>query len=366
LNGLLSKESPIFSKLDPGRRNVANGSNYLKFSICSKAEASGTYIESHKNASRVSVSMGDSSVDVPMFATTSISFFVGGDKELGSAQLSDKTTYVRSVDGAAKTHTKGTLEALKKMQNAVGKAFGEFECWMANVGGVWKLASFNELNNTGNAKELDDAAKLATKVGASDMPTLPDKRYTLLVTSEFFANGELRSHQEKYGDRFELDSVSGATDEQFVNNVLTKAKGIETRTVVLVPDTMKPDQLERLTKAGIRFVQTNASALAQAKTDASMDGAAYRASFQINTYAIMLLVRSINDSMKQDSALYRLLEFYIKSHFDLTDKVAVSDYIQAIMKGDVSRLIKGVLAYKPAQPYQAPNYNNVAATLMSA
>jgi HAD superfamily hydrolase (TIGR01509 family) len=201
---------------------------------------------------------------------------------------------------------------------------------------------------------------------AKYIPTHPNYRYTLLVTSEFFDKGELKAHQSKFGDRFELDGVSGITDGQFIDNALAKAKDKETRTVVLVPDNINPEQLERLSKAGIRFVQVNVSVLLQSKMDAAKDGGTYRDDFQLNTYCIMLLVRRVDDSMEKDSSIYRTLEFYIRSHFDLTDKVAVTDYINAIVKGDVARLIKGCLAYKPSTSYIMPSYNSVSAALISA
>jgi len=50
----------------------------------------------------------------------------------------------------------------------------------------------------------------------------------------------------------------------------------------------------------------------------------------------------------------------------LTDKIAIDDYIIAIVNNDVARLIKGCLTYRPAQPYEVPDYSNIAASLISA
>ncbi len=209
--------------------------------------------------------------------------------------------------------------------------------------------------------EITTAISLASKAGLQ-IPTHPNERYNLLVTSEFFANGELEEHRAKYGDRFDLDRVSGNSPGQFVDNILAKATGKETKTMALVPNDLPAGQLERLAKVGIRFVRVNAADLQKAKADKDTG----REKFQVDTYAMMLLLRRIDNSITADSSIYQLLSFYLKSHFALADKVAVDDYIMAIVNNDVARLIKGCLSYRPAQPYEAPNYNNVAASLISA
>ncbi|MDP2928654.1 MAG: hypothetical protein Q8O01_01140, partial [Candidatus Omnitrophota bacterium] len=79
-----------------------------------------------------------------------------------------------------------------------------------------------------------------------------------------------------------------------------------------------------------------------------------------------ILSRRIDNTITADSAIYRLLSFYLKSHFALTDMIVVDDYIMAIVNNDVSKLIKGCLLYRPAKPYDTPDYNNVAASLISA
>jgi hypothetical protein len=126
--------------------------------------------------------------------------------------------------------------------------------------------------------------------------------------------------------------------------------------MALVPNDLSAEQLERLTKVGIRFIRVNTADLQKAKIDKDAD----REKFQIDTYAMMLLLRRIDNSITADSFLYRLLSFYLKSHFELADKVAIDDYITAIVNNDVAKLIKGYLAYRPAQPYEAPvgNHDN--------
>ncbi len=217
----------------------------------------------------------------------------------------------------------------------------------------------------GGKNEIAEIAASASAAGLM-IPTHPSERYTLLVTSEFYKNNEeFKSHQEKYGDRFDLNSVSGVTFRKFIDNVLEKAKarGIENRTIALVPDDVPQEELERLKKAGIRFIRVNAVELLKAKhTNDS-----YRMSFQLDTYVMMLLARRIDKDMPRDSSIYRVLSFYLRSHFNLAGGIAVDDYINAIVNGDVTKLILGILAYRPVQAYDTKaDYDNVATALISA
>ena len=214
-----------------------------------------------------------------------------------------------------------------------------------------------------NNPEVTDALAIAEAAGLS-IPTHPDKRYTLLATSEFFANGELAEHQTRYGDRFDLDSIvvrAQDSPEKFVDKVLAKASGIETRTIALVPQGLAEEQLKRLTDAGIRFIRTDEGALLKARGDEKE----LREKFQQNTYVMMLLARRIDGSITKESSIYRLLNFYLRSHFSL-DNISALAYIEAIVSGNIAMLIKGLLSYRPAEPYQVPDYDTIAATLIAA
>ena len=81
---------------------------------------------------------------------------------------------------------------------------------------------------------------------------------------------------------------------------------------------------------------------------------------------MMLVARRIDNNITEDSSIYQLLSFYVKSHFKLDESTSVEDYIQAIINGDVATLIKGYLSYKPAEPYDLPEYYKVAPTQLSA
>jgi len=211
------------------------------------------------------------------------------------------------------------------------------------------------------ADEISEMIKLAGMAGV-EIPTHPDRRYTLIMTSEFYYGREIEEHRVKYGDRFELESVSAKDNDQFVQKVIDRAVGIEERAIALVPSTLTEEHLEKLSSQGIRFIRTDPDMLLQARAD--RDDA--RRSFQVNTYAAMLLARKIDDNTPKDSSVYRLLEFYIKSLFSLDNEIGPEEYVSAIIRGNLQVLLKGLLAYRPAEPYRMPQYDTVAASLISA
>ncbi|UCD54770.1 MAG: class II fructose-bisphosphate aldolase [Candidatus Omnitrophota bacterium] len=212
------------------------------------------------------------------------------------------------------------------------------------------------------SSEINKMKTTATRVGL-EIPTHLNTRYTLLLATEFFADSkEFKKHETEFRDRFNLGTVGGRTAEQFIDNVLAKARGIEHRTVVLLPDRISRRWLERLTAVGIRFIRTDVEDLVEARVNKDVN----RTTFQLNTYATMLLIRHIDRSIGRESPLYRILSFYIKSHFKLDSNVEIEDYIQAIITGNIAILIRGYLSYRPAKPYQAPDYEKIAAALISA
>ncbi|MCM8760822.1 MAG: hypothetical protein NC938_04650 [Candidatus Omnitrophica bacterium] len=210
--------------------------------------------------------------------------------------------------------------------------------------------------------EMTHMATLAREAGLM-IPTHPQERYTLLIASEFYRNGELEEHRNRYGDRFDLDSVSGQTFDHFVDNVLAKAAGKEGRSIALVPFELSEYHLRKLTQAGVRFIRTSTQDLLSAKAEKD----SYREQFQLDTYAMMLLARRIDKDTPQDSPIYRVLSFYLKSHFNLYDGIAAEDYINAIINDDVLKLIKGILSYRPIEAYDArKEYESISQALISA
>ncbi|MCX5667045.1 MAG: hypothetical protein NTY34_01880 [Candidatus Omnitrophica bacterium] len=218
--------------------------------------------------------------------------------------------------------------------------------------------------------EITAAIQLAGEAGMK-IPTMPNERYNLLVTSEFFIKGELKESQLTYGDRFNLDSVSGRDADEFIRNVLLSPIAVNDRTIVLLPNELpngkfEEKHLKALKDAGIRFMVVNRNELLYAGKGMLTADEGYRKQFQQDTYAIMLLMRAIDESADRSSPIYRLLSFYLNSHFLFADKIDIDDYIMAIAKNEIGKLIQGILAYVPAHAYDKPDYKKIAATLIAA
>ncbi|MFC1480047.1 hypothetical protein ACFL5Y_01210 [Candidatus Omnitrophota bacterium] len=214
----------------------------------------------------------------------------------------------------------------------------------------------------------------AAKIAGIEIPTPRDSRYTLFMTSEFFANGELQEHRKLYGERFNLEAIRARSNEhkEVIDEIIeaAEAENIENRTIALVSDEIPEEQLERLKGKGIRFIRTSVKELLDAQADAltgeeRKKKEEERKNFQEDTYVMMLLARYISKDTPQDSPIYKLLNFYIASHFQL-DKTSVAEYIAAIVDNEVSTLVKGLLSYRPAAKYQVPDYKEIAAALISA
>lgn len=217
----------------------------------------------------------------------------------------------------------------------------------------------------GKVKEIK---LLADEVG-KEIPTHPadpnNLRYTLLMPFEFFGNkkDEAEKHQSNYADRFNLDFVSATSHEQYIDKIISLAKVRETKTIAMVSRDIPEEQLERLTKLGIRFIRVDTDKMLGDRSELRDSWK----NFQENTYAIMLLVRHI-DKEKHDknSSTYRTLSFYLRTHFNLEEEASIENYIDAIMEGNISTLLKGLLYTSPMIPLEMPDYNNIAKVLLSA
>jgi len=224
-------------------------------------------------------------------------------------------------------------------------------------------------------EDIGALTQLASEAGGQ-IPTDHANRYTLLVPREFFANGEMDAHKNTYGDRFNLDAVSGSTAEQFITNVLSNPNLRKDRTIVLLPSELPNDKFgsehyEALKAAGIRFTIVDRQQLLDARSrllnpKQKKRELEYRKQFWVDTYAVMMLMRAMDEKTDPSSPIYRLLSFYLKTHFSFTDKIALETYIMAIAKNDIGNLLKGILAYRPIQVYDKPDYGTIAATLVSA
>lgn len=219
-------------------------------------------------------------------------------------------------------------------------------------------------------KSIDDeigSMKSAAEEAGFDIAKIPDEPYTLMLPFEFYRNNEFNDDSEEYGEyKFERQRIGGDDLEGLVKNILGNSKGKETRSVALIPKRMVDDSgrskdlLKKLADSKIRFILAD---IASASLDNDKDR---RHEYRSNTYAIMLLTRYIDEGMEGTKA-YRLLGFYLRTHFGLAESVSAENYIEAIKKGDVSELIKSYLAYRPSERYDAvKEYHTISASLIFA
>ncbi|MCX5686574.1 MAG: hypothetical protein NTW09_03845, partial [Candidatus Omnitrophica bacterium] len=191
--------------------------------------------------------------------------------------------------------------------------------------------------------------------------------YTLMLpSSQFYKNDEFDT-DNIYGSRFHREMMDGRTLEELTRKILESAKGKEGKCIALIPKHMvNPDSesdkslLQSLTDVNIRFTLADlvTAGLATDKTE--------RAQFRADTYAIMLLKRHIDKGMEGTSA-YRLLSYYLRTHFGFTEAVAVDDYINAVVNGEIARLIKGYLVYEPCVRRDArEEYHKISCSLIFA
>lgn len=198
-----------------------------------------------------------------------------------------------------------------------------------------------------------------------DAPHVGDKiwqrsgKYNLILPFEFFAEGDFRKHQNRYGNRFNFDRVGGITGDmgEFIKNVLAKVRpGEADRTVVVVPQArdLTPRHLDELTRAGLRYVvmklgDINIANNAELKRDDDE-----RLRFQEHVYDVMLLFRYLDEDTLNDSRVYGVAGAYIRSYFEFTDdQLTVEAFIEAIKKADAAQLIKGLLSYRQFRRYDA-------------
>ncbi|MDD5634092.1 MAG: hypothetical protein PHW46_02315, partial [Candidatus Omnitrophica bacterium] len=222
-----------------------------------------------------------------------------------------------------------------------------------------------------------ELTSLAAFIGMNKIPTHVNERYLLLMPQEFYKNGEFNDHRTEYGERFEIGKVStgdlregSITEEKrvemlrfYVNKIIEKAKGLEKRTVALVPRETPEKELQRLQDLGIRFVPTDMEELAQ---NLPQEKPAKRKEFQEIMYTIMLLTRAIDENTGRETAIYMFMNKYLKGLFNL-ENISAGEYFDAIKKGIVADIVKGYLRCRPAEilDAQAEHYQNSHALIFA-
>jgi hypothetical protein len=189
-----------------------------------------------------------------------------------------------------------------------------------------------------------------------------------------------------FADRFDVQRVSTSS----VDNILVHIEkdGLDPRRVVVqLSGYWKEEDIRNLMKGapGIKFVHVDTRGF---NSDASLDDAE-RQRCRFDLYTEMLLVRRITkEDIDKRNSLYRVLEFFLKTHSDDESDTFIAQYMNAIVAIDIAEagklspaaleealnntreaaafLINHNLSYMPAERWRTPDYHQVALTTMSA
>ena len=195
--------------------------------------------------------------------------------------------------------------------------------------------------------------------------------YNFILPAEFCTLDELTSDKKR--SAFDYVRVKrGRTLKEFITDAVNAAQKRENESIVLIPKRLLTDGLEnntqelsRLKSIGVRFIIADLATQKTTHYDTVKERKTAQQQFRLNTYAVMFLTRHIDQGM-QGTAAYRLLDFYLKTHFNLSG-VTPADYINAVVGNDIVKLVHVYLNYRPIKRYDAlERYHEISETLISA
>jgi hypothetical protein len=217
------------------------------------------------------------------------------------------------------------------------------------------------------AKEITNNTALAGKVGVEISRPLLEENYTLITCDDVYEDEkDYERDVLEYGSIFNIAKIKPGKPKTIITRILKKIASqgiIPGNVMVQLPKVFSESEykseLERLVKnaPGIRFMIIDTQGL---------KGEDNRANYRRNIYAIMLLARKIDEDIPKDSGLYRLLKFFMNSCLGEGKDDVITSYLEALVSGDISLIVKTVLSYKPIEKYDNPSYDRVAAVLVSA
>jgi hypothetical protein len=189
----------------------------------------------------------------------------------------------------------------------------------------------------------------------------------LITYGNLYKNGrEYKEDILEYGSVFDLEKIKPGRPGTIISRILKKikARGLDPEDVIVqLPKFFSEEkaELKRLVDnaPGIRFIIMNGKGLKNEKKSA-----AYRK----NIYAMMLLARKLDENTPEDSKLALLLKFFMEAYMGKKGNTPdiVDAYMGALVRNDIALIVKTVLSYKPIEKYDIPDYNKIAATLISA
>ncbi len=287
--------------------------------------------------------------------------------------LARTAIYMHDPDIRVKMTQAGALKRVLAKGEA-GKAMNAFiiSAFMRDVD-MWRAVR-DEERRENEKKELEDMVSLANEVGVKIAP--PAQKYTLITLGNMYKDREeFERDKIEYGSRFGLERVmtDGMARITIIDRILgiIRDKGLDPNDVIVqLPPEFSEEknrcQAKILLAAapGIRFLAMDTLGLKDEKE---------RKSIRRNLYAIMLLARAMDESVRKDSGLYRLLAYFVNVHMRYVGKGEIKDkgkyaeeYVAALVENNIMKILSTLLMYKPMDKYDLPSYDRIAATLISA
>lgn len=217
-------------------------------------------------------------------------------------------------------------------------------------------------------KEALEMRETALEVGVKIAP--PVNNYTIFAAYDLFKDDEeYEKDKGEYGSRFGLERITTDKAGSIVGNVLSviDQKGLEyCNVIVQLPSEFKEarygQDLEKLASLGIKFMIIETFGLKKEKETA-------RVKYRRNIYSMLLLARTVDEHTREDSRVFRLLEYLLNSYFqDGKDKKErVKAYMAALMTYEIDAIVNNILFYKPIDRFDArEDHENITEALMSA
>ncbi len=291
------------------------------------------------------------------------------DSETGQAALAELSAMIGTEDAAERVRA-----ALSGRTTPLSPA--EESMITTAIETIRSASPVSESNreSTSGAEELPAMVALASEAGLQ-IPTHQDVRYTVLVDTKMYVDGEFNKDITGYdlpdgrhvgaADRFNLERVNSAD----VENILEHVK-IPERTVVQVSSELSEQDLKTLVEKapGIRIMRVDTNNLKYDKTI----NAAERWMYRFDLYAMMLAARQLTEediAKGASSPIYKTLRYFLNSHYGEGDGTIAEEYLQALVRNDLAGMlfiIKHALSYKHAGRWATPDRHLVAVTLISA
>ncbi|MFH1665877.1 MAG: hypothetical protein ABIA77_07015 [Candidatus Omnitrophota bacterium] len=214
---------------------------------------------------------------------------------------------------------------------------------------------------------IKEMTVLARETGVEISRPVLEKNYTLITCGDFFKDEKEREgDMTEYGSVFNLEWIKPARPETTIDRIIDMVTGKNldpNNVMVQLPKVFSEEQYQgELTRLldgapGIKFMVVDTQGL---------KGEANSFRYRTNIYGMMVLARKINTDTPKNSRLYGLLEFFITSCLGDENRALAEGYINALIRNDITLIVRTILSYKPMEQYDMPDYDKVSATLIAA